>query len=157
MGWVGVEEELLLVHPDSGEALAVASAALAHVRAGRSRPGDETLTGELTREQLETAIRPCLSLDELGVELRRSRRAAAAAAEAAGAAVVALASSPLPVQPSITPLPRYRQMVDRFGLTVQEQLTCGCHVHVEINSDEEGGGRDGSHPGLVIPAARIER
>jgi glutamate---cysteine ligase / carboxylate-amine ligase len=133
-----VEEELLLVHPDSGEALAVASSVLAHVRTGSGRPGDETLTGELTQEQLETAVRPCLSLDELEVELRRSRRAAAAAAEVAGAAAVALASSPLPVQPSITPSPRYQQMMDRFGLTAQEQLVCGCHVHVEIDSDDEG-------------------
>jgi glutamate---cysteine ligase / carboxylate-amine ligase len=29
-------------------------------------------------------------------------------------------------------------MAGAFGLTAQEQLTCGCHVHVEIGSDEEG-------------------
>jgi carboxylate-amine ligase len=49
-----------------------------------------------------------------------------------------LATSPLPVRPSITPLPRYQQMVDEFGLTAQEQLTCACHVHVEIESEDEG-------------------
>lgn len=118
--------------------MAVASSVLAHARAGRGQPGNETLTGELTREQLETVIRPCLSLDELEGELRRSRRAAATAAGGAGAAAAALASSPLPVQPSITPLPRYQQIIDRFGLIAQEQLVCGCHVHVEIDSDEEG-------------------
>lgn len=29
-------------------------------------------------------------------------------------------------------------MAERFGLTAQEQLTCGCHVHVSVASDEEG-------------------
>ncbi len=28
-------------------------------------------------------------------------------------------------------------MIDRFGLTAREQLTCGCHVHVAVESDEE--------------------
>ena len=28
----------------------------------------------------------------------------------------------------------------RFGLTVSEELTCGCHVHVGIDSDDEGVG-----------------
>ena len=27
---------------------------------------------------------------------------------------------------------------DGLGLTVHEQLTCGCHVHVEIASPDEG-------------------
>jgi glutamate---cysteine ligase / carboxylate-amine ligase len=34
--------------------------------------------------------------------------------------------------------PRYRRMAEAFGLTAQEQLTCGCHVHVRVESDEEG-------------------
>jgi glutamate---cysteine ligase / carboxylate-amine ligase len=29
-------------------------------------------------------------------------------------------------------------MADAFGLTGQEQLTCGCHVHVEVSSADEG-------------------
>ncbi|MFD9879230.1 glutamate--cysteine ligase, partial [[Kitasatospora] papulosa] len=33
---------------------------------------------------------------------------------------------------------RYRWLARRFGLTAQEQLTCGCHVHVSVESDEEG-------------------
>ncbi|MFN2496136.1 MAG: glutamate--cysteine ligase [Pseudonocardiaceae bacterium] len=131
---VGVEEELLLVDPDSGVPLAVSSAVLQ--QAPTEQPGE--LTGELTQEQIETATRPCTSLDELGSELRRWRRAAAAAAETTGAQVAALATPPLPVRPSITPESRYRRMAEEFGRTAAEQLTCGCHVHVEVDSDEEG-------------------
>jgi carboxylate-amine ligase len=29
-------------------------------------------------------------------------------------------------------------MVEEFGILGREQLTCGCHVHVEVGSDEEG-------------------
>jgi glutamate---cysteine ligase / carboxylate-amine ligase len=135
---VGVEEELLLVDPGSGQALSVASAVLERAYTGADRPRDEALTSELTRQQVETATRPCDSLDELGAELRRWRRVAAAGAAAAGARVAALATSPLRVQPSITSSPRYRRMAEEFGLTAQQQLACGCHVHVEIESDEEG-------------------
>ncbi|MDQ3151630.1 MAG: glutamate--cysteine ligase, partial [Actinomycetota bacterium] len=31
-------------------------------------------------------------------------------------------------------------MVEEFGLTAHEQLTCGCHVHVAISSRDEGVG-----------------
>jgi carboxylate-amine ligase len=61
---VGVEEELLLVDPHDGQALSVASAALEQARHGESQ-SSEGLIGELTRQQLETATRPCVSLEEL--------------------------------------------------------------------------------------------
>jgi glutamate---cysteine ligase / carboxylate-amine ligase len=33
---------------------------------------------------------------------------------------------------------RYLEMARAFGLTASEQLTCGCHVHVDISSPDEG-------------------
>ena len=130
---VGVEEEYLLVDPDSGRPRAVAHAALA---AGSGTQ----LTAELQREQLESATRPCATLTEVGAELRRARAGAARAAQAAGAELAALATSPLAVEPTLSPSERYREMGRRFGLTVSEELTCGCHVHVGIDSDDEGVG-----------------
>lgn len=56
----------------------------------------------------------------------------------AGARVAALATSPVPVVPQLVRSGRYLQMTRAFGLTANEQLTCGCHVHVEICSPEEG-------------------
>jgi carboxylate-amine ligase len=88
--------------------------------------------------QLETNTRPCRGLDELGRELRRCRATAAEAAARAGAAVAALATSPVPVEPELVGKGRYRQMARAFGLTAYEQLTCGCHVHVGVSSEEEG-------------------
>ena len=56
----------------------------------------------------------------------------------AGVRAVALGTSPLPVTPETTPNPRYERMGRLYGLLQQEQLTCGCHVHVSVASDEEG-------------------
>ncbi len=87
---------------------------------------------------METSTRPCTTLDELAGELRRARAAAAAAAGRVGVQVAALGTSPVPVEPETVGRPRYQRMAEAFGLTAQEQLTCGCHVHVQVGSDEEG-------------------
>ena len=127
---LGVEEEFLLVEPGTGRPQAVAGTIL---RAARPE-----LEAELQQQQLETNSRPCRSLDELYRELRRCRSAATEEAERVGAHVVALATSPVPVEPSPLRSERYERMAEDYGLTAQEQLTCGCHVHVGIESAEEG-------------------
>jgi carboxylate-amine ligase len=130
---VGVEEEFLLVDPETGRPRAVGNVALAVADAD----ADE-LTAELHREQLETGTKPCHTLDQLGTELRSARATAVGAARDVGVALAALATSPLPVEPTVSPSRRYEEMARRFGRTVSEQLTCGCHVHVAIESAEEG-------------------
>lgn len=130
---VGVEEELLLVAPVTGQPTAVAGAVLREAGDAGS-----DLDAELQQQQLETNSRACQSLDDLHRELRRCRQAGAAAAGKAGAQVAALGTSPVPVQPQLGETNRYRRMGEAFGLTAQEQLTCGCHVHVEISDDDEG-------------------
>jgi len=92
----------------------------------------------LQEQQLETNSQPCHSLSDLDREVRRCRAAAAAAAGKAGAQVAALATSPVAVEPELVSESRYQRMSEAFGLTAHEQLTCGCHVHVEISSDDEG-------------------
>jgi glutamate---cysteine ligase / carboxylate-amine ligase len=150
---VGVEEELLLVEPGTGRPRAVAGTVLRQVRqaaassraagadqagADQARDDEASLAGELQEQQLETNSQPCHSLGDLHRELRRCRAAAAAAAGKAGAQVAALATSPITVEPELVSESRYQRMGEAFGLTAQEQLTCGCHVHVEISSDDEG-------------------
>ena len=143
---VGVEEELLLVEPHTGRPRAVAAAVLEADGAGGasadSDPGgggpEQELEYELQLQQVETSTRPCETLDELEGELRRARAAAADAAGRVGVRVAALGTSPVPVEPEPVGKPRYQRMAEAFGLTAQEQLTCGCHVHVQVGSDDEG-------------------
>ncbi|MFH8606968.1 glutamate--cysteine ligase [Streptomyces sp. NPDC018029] len=151
MRTVGVEEELLLVDRESGEPRALSSAVLARAaRDTEERPGtekhaddyrepeDEAFEKELQSQQLEFATQPRTSMDSLADEIVRWRGEAARHAGDVGAAIAALATSPLPVSPSINTGSRYQWMEAQFGLTTQEQLTCGCHVHVSVDSDEEG-------------------
>ncbi|MFG3345815.1 glutamate--cysteine ligase [Streptomyces sp. NPDC048018] len=146
MRTVGVEEELLLVSATTGEPLAVSAAVLAAAEGARNEGarggGDAEPEGgfekELHQEQLEFATRPVSDMRELRAEIVRRRGDAARYAKEAGARVAALATSPLPVDPSRNFGRRYLWMAEQFALTTQEQLTCGCHVHVSVESDEEG-------------------
>ena len=96
------------------------------------------LEAELQQQQIELGTPPCLTLAELEGQVRAWRGRADELARTTGARVAALATSPLPVQPETTPNRRYQRMVDHFGLTTIEQLTCGCHVHVGVDSPEVG-------------------
>ncbi|MEU9102693.1 glutamate--cysteine ligase [Streptomyces sp. NPDC048361] len=141
MRTVGVEEELLLVDPVTGAPCALASEVLDRLTKCSAEedgvpPG--VFARELQGQQLEFGTRPQSDMEALGVEIVRWRRAAARHAREAGAAVAALATSPLPARPAVNVSHRYQWMEEQFGLTTQEQLTCGCHVHVSVASDEEG-------------------
>ncbi|NKZ05933.1 glutamate--cysteine ligase [Actinomadura latina] len=138
-----MEEELLLVDPANGAPQAVSGSVIRYARrhdelflTGGRR--SEPLDTELQREQLETATPVCASLGELSDHVRSARLAAAKSAAGVGAAVAALGTSPVSVRPSLTPSHRYLRMADAYGPTAGEQLTCGCHVHVGIDSPDEG-------------------
>ncbi|MEV1048151.1 glutamate--cysteine ligase [Streptomyces sp. NPDC049916] len=133
---VGVEEELLLVDAASGEPRALSSAVLAI--AEKHAEGESAFEPELHSQQVEFATHPCASMDEVAESVRRWRTEALRHAADAGTSVAALATSPLPVSPTIGTGERYQWMAEHFGLTAQEQLTCGCHIHVSVESDEEG-------------------
>ncbi|MEN3346350.1 MAG: glutamate---cysteine ligase / carboxylate-amine ligase [Arthrobacter sp.] len=135
----GVEEELLIVDPVTGAPLARADALLARLNpAGAALHRDAGFSFELKLEQIETQTVPCLDHAGMLREIRRGRALADRAARADGARVAALATSPLTAATHTTPQPRYQTMQERFGVTVQDQLTCGLHVHTFVESPEEG-------------------
>jgi carboxylate-amine ligase len=151
----GVEEELLIVDPETGEPLALADALLSGRRVAADDSAqdprlleteDKTvydddemgLSAELKLEQIETQTRPCLEYGSLLEQIRAGRMLADEAAKKHNARVAALATSPLGLNSHTTPDPRYARMLERFGLTAQEQLTCGFHVHTFVESPDEG-------------------
>ena len=99
---IGVEEELMLVDPDTGALAAVSSKALrAHEQLTREessgeeqRREEERVDQEAFLQQIETATKPCTDLGDLAAEIVLGRQAAGRAAREAGAAAVAV---PTPV------------------------------------------------------------
>jgi glutamate---cysteine ligase / carboxylate-amine ligase len=139
MRTVGVEEELLLVDMHTGKPRSVASQVIAAADEDSGHgAGQGGVEAELQRYMVETQSSVASELADVGEELRQWRGAVANAAREAGAGVAALATAPVAGGGLISPAPRYQRMAERFGPTAQEVLTCGCHVHVSVESEEEG-------------------
>lgn len=133
---VGVEEELLLVDARTLRLVPRAEDVLGSP--ARVPAQGTVLELEVKREQIEVVSPPSLTLADLAATIAAGRRAADDAARAVGARAVALASAPMPCSPHLVLTPRYDRMQELFRLTMDEQLTCGFHVHVCIDSADEG-------------------
>ena len=131
---VGIEEELLLVDPDTRTASAAAPQVLRRVGGGT-----DEIEPELFRHQVEIQTEPTTDVAALGPMLRDLRREAAGLAEPEGLALAASGTLPTPLEPDllVTDNPRYRRMLDTFGEVAYSGGTCGLHVHVDVDSDEE--------------------
>jgi glutamate---cysteine ligase / carboxylate-amine ligase len=130
---VGVEEELMLVDPDTGHLRAVSQ------RAVRANEADVEVEQELFLHQIETSTAPCTSAEELLRGIIDGRRAAGRAAAAVSARAVAMATPVLREDDqAFTPKSRYRTIQSEYGELARGGLTCGMHMHVDISDDEEG-------------------
>jgi carboxylate-amine ligase len=126
---IGVEEEFLLVDPQTCEPVPKNTAVAAYAKSHH----DVKLQLELTSCQLETTSRVAHTTQELRTELTYLRRIAAEAAEANDAQLVAVAMPPtVPHEFPVTDTPRYRRIAEKFGMVAHEQGICGCHVHVAV-------------------------
>ena len=134
----GIEEELLLVDPGTGEAVPMAGELWdLYVRPMDSSTGP-VLTAEFQQEMIEVVTPPHSTMAALEADIIRGRAIADRAAQDVGVRAVALATSPLPADPHPVRLRRFMAMTEEYGLTAREQLTCGCHIHVSVESPEEG-------------------
>ena len=146
---VGVEEELLLVDPDSGEMVSIsagvlrshddaASAAMAGdgSAADGGRAGE--LEGELLQHMVEIQTDPSSDLEVIAAQLRSARRAAVTAAGAQGVEVAAVGVAPLSSNaPRVSRKARYQRIAQEFGDMGMAAGTLGMHVHVDVVDDEE--------------------
>lgn len=132
----GVEEELLIVDPSTGAPLPLA-ARLLQMASGSPADGP-SLHAEFKQEQIEANTRPCFTAAELLTDIQTGRALADAAAATVGARVAALATPPIFAATPTDGDARFATMSGKFGLIAREQLTCGLHVHVSIDSEEEG-------------------
>src|SRR3954453_13431370 len=130
---MGVEEELMLVDPDTGHLRSVSQ------RAVLANEADAEVEQELFRQQIETSTPPCTTADEVLRGLRDGRRAVAGAAAAVSARAAAMATPVLAEDDEdFTEKPRYRKIHAEYGELARGGLVCAMHVHVGIADDEEG-------------------
>lgn len=134
---IGVEEELLLVDAHTFLPVPLADAVIRRAVTLPRRTA-ASVEHEVKREQIEIVHPPLRTYDELTRAIVAGRRTADDAARTLGARAVALATAPVRSDSHTVSTPRYDVIAERFGLTMFEQLTCGLHVHVEIDSPEEG-------------------
>lgn len=138
----GIEEELLLVEPGTGEPMPLAAGLLDGHRLAQgadpaSAPGP-VLTAEFQQEMIEVVTPPHATMASLQADIIAGRSLAHLAASRVGVRVAALGTSPLPCDPHPVQLRRFAAMAHEYGITAREQLTCGCHIHVSVDSAEEG-------------------
>jgi len=131
---VGVEEELLLLDPETFTVTARAAQALQ--RHAEAAPAGPVVEEELYQQQIELATEPCADLHSLHSALVRARAGVLEASAAAGALAVAVPASVLagPAE-EVTAKSRYQRIYDEFGEMARQGLVCGMHVHVEVPDD----------------------
>ncbi|WP_435768584.1 carboxylate-amine ligase [Nocardioides sp. SYSU DS0651] len=136
---VGVEEELLLVDPETRKGVPRSQQVLKHAAEHQLSAHTDVLDHELFRHQLETRTPPVTDLAALRDHLVEARRLAAEAAGGAGLRTVASGTLPLPSgEPKPTRDDRYLDMIETYGEIARPGGTCGMHVHAHVDSDEEG-------------------
>ncbi|MEU4744356.1 glutamate-cysteine ligase family protein, partial [Actinosynnema sp. NPDC023658] len=129
---LGVEEEFLVVDPDTG--LPVPAAGDVVELANRSG-GD--LQPDLTRYLVENNTPVCRTVGEVRGHLLSARSVAASAALRSGARLLAV-GVPLagPMGQQFSDSDRYRRIGRDYGMLAAEHGVCGCHVHVAVPDRE---------------------
>lgn len=144
---VGVEEEFLLVGADTGGPMAVGPEVAAAA-------ADPWVKGEFKQEQVEICSRPTASLDALASDLTDLRRRVSGLAATHEAVVVASGTWPGEHLPTPVVSDRFARIGEEFGELAAQQLTCGTHVHVSVDSPDEGiAVLDGLRPWLAVLTA----
>src|SRR5690349_14138459 len=105
---IGVEEELMLVDPDTHALTAVAHHAV--------RDAGDDVEKELFLQQIETSTEPAVTADDLDRVVRAGRRGVGEAAARVGARAVAMGTPVLADDsPDVTPDDRYRRIHGEYG------------------------------------------
>ncbi|WP_082461726.1 YbdK family carboxylate-amine ligase [Agromyces sp. Leaf222] len=124
----GIEEEFVLLEPESLRPVALSTEALAVLK-----PEFDEATTEFLASQVEIATGVCRTADEALEELEAFR---AALAEVAGdlGVVAAATGTPYEVEraPEVTRALRYEHIRDDIGAMVDDHQVCGMHVHIGV-------------------------
>jgi carboxylate-amine ligase len=132
---VGVEEEFFVVDSTTGELRSDAERLIE----GATAPPGHQIDHELKRSQVETGTEVCEDLDTLRTSISRLRTELARSASSVDAAVLAAGTHPVAHwvrDGGVAAEPAYQRLQETFAQLTDEQLVCGCHVHVAVVDPE---------------------
>ena len=132
---VGIEEELMLLDPETLDLSQGIEAVLADVpdeHSGQVKP-------ELFQSVLEVATTPCPDIATATEQLAVLRRLVGSIAERNGMLVGAAGTHPFARcdDQAIVERPRYRELIADLGFIAERELIFGTHVHVGIDSADK--------------------
>ena len=126
---LGVEEELFLVDPQSGDLMADPDLGIFETCKATGDP--HKVVREFFRCQIETNTRVCNSVAEVRTALQDTRRLVLDAAEQRGALLMAASTHPYAQwqQQKVTPHERYERFLVNFQDSVRRFVISGMHIH----------------------------
>jgi carboxylate-amine ligase len=132
---LGIEEEYMLVHPETGDLVREVPKSL--MPAMRKKLGDQ-VTPEFLQCQVEVGTRVCQNISEAREELRYLRQTVADVAAAHGFGLIASSTHPFAEadQQTVTSKARYAALENDLQRVARRLLIGGMHVHVGIDDDD---------------------
>src|SRR5205809_7126649 len=127
---VGVEEEFQIVDPATWELRSHVSELLA----SSETTFGEHIKPEMHQSIVEVGTKICTSIEELAVEIIRTRRDLADAAERVGLRIAAAGTHPFSnwIDQALSPGERYQNIVEELQQLARSLLIFGLHVHVAV-------------------------
>ena len=132
---VGIEEEYLLVERDSRDLAREPAESM--IEECKALLGEQ-VSPEFLRAQIEVGTRPCATIGEARADLARLRSTVAEVAARHGLAPIAASTHPFArwEKQLTVEKERYRTLARDLQAVARRLLTCGMHVHVEIDDDD---------------------
>jgi carboxylate-amine ligase len=129
---VGIEEELMILDPDTYALVNAIDALLEDATEGEIKP-------ELMESVLEISTKPCADLREASVSLRALRRQVRDIADKKRLCIGSAGTHPVArwEDQRITRAPRYRDIVDALRFVARQELIFGLHVHIGLDDREK--------------------
>jgi carboxylate-amine ligase len=132
---VGIEEEYLLVDPDTRDLVADPPGELWDE--ARQHLGDR-VSPELLRAQIEVGTNPHYTIADAGADLCDLRATLGRVAERHGTRIVAVSTHPFALwwEQVASEGQRYQVLTQDLGMVAQRMVICGMHVHAGIEDPD---------------------
>src|SRR5436190_20914549 len=133
---LGVEEEYMLLDPETWDLVQHIDSVLAAVAQGEH---ESQLHAELMQSVLEVTTPVCRTADDVRRALSQLRGYVAGIARSEGCRFGSAGTHPFSLfeRQRITARDRYRQLVDQLQYIARRELIFGMHVHVAIDDAEK--------------------